>query len=479
MAMHHSAIVMLSALVACEGFPGRFPKPETREQLFSTIPTGGRQGPCPEAEPAPQPSCPPPAAIDPPLPCPSPPAICAEAEEHYFPNIADFVIDYDTVYGRGGFKSVFAATLPDGSAGAVGLQDLIETSPKLFLTTTTPLGNVVPKWESVITSISQEFTIQDSLASCPKAQQVLGHGLPNPLAPATYFNFMPASVGGDLTAENWPVPRDESTIFDAVRQLSEGIACMHANGVVHLDIKPANFNARDAARTDFEIADFGFGSNLLTGVGYTLSPKFSPYLWDGEKYIGDLSSHFAFSGGTPGFRPPEMMGARCYSKGDGRYDPFQADIWELGIAFANLVFGHQVGTDFGMGPDCNQTVADAFQQQVNTALTFDGNPELTELLQGMIQINPNKRFTAAQVVDKAAALPVTVGRLLEMRAPSTRRALDAFVLHAEAASEAEHTDSSAPCASHPQKRPLKPGDARIDWAKSVDWAGYGPHAVLA
>ena len=377
--------LLLGYIVACKGSP----LPGARQLLFASSPGSADSNS-------------------------SPP----EVEQYYFRatqgyagnEFADFAIDYDTQYGSGGMKTVYAATLPDGTAGAVGVQDVATSSLRQST------------FDNTAAVIGDEFVIQEALAHCPNVAQVYGHGvawgarITSAAAPAannwsypyfdwqrdTYFNMMPASVGGDLDTTR---PHEPSTVIAAFRQLSKGLACMHRAGVLHLDIKPSNFFVRDEARTDFELADFGMSANLRTGVGLPAGKTKAPYLWDGDKYIGSVSSRLVFTAGTRFFWPPEYY-RRCFApdSGDGRHSGYKADIWALGVAFANLI-----DQDFllVLVPEegCDKAEIDSIQDTVDGWVDGLLYPEVTELVKGMLRMDPRERLTAEEVEQQAAALP--------------------------------------------------------------------------
>jgi serine/threonine protein kinase len=436
--MRLSFPLTLGVLAMCEALAPQ--PPEARQLLFASLPSAAH----PEETSA----------------------MCVVAEEYYLPDFTDYVIDYDTEYGSGSFKTVFKATLADGKPGAVGLQDIERSAKLLENMKTTRLRQIlghdekIPDFPEINLNLGHEFKIQESLKECVHAAQVVSFGMPDTTAPETFYNFMPASVGGDLTADNWPPPREETTQKEALVQIAGAVKCMHDANIAHLDMKPQNINARNAERTDFELADYGFGCNMATGVGLPITKQFAPHLWEGDKYIGNPSSTITFAGGTAGFVAPEVMGgARCFNK-DGRYDPFLADIWELGETFATLL-----NPDFYMsvtlGPQhCgNETEIDSRQEIIDTyvAQEMANRADLIALLNPMLQLNPAQRPRASDVMTLVQAIQVS---------PTTAQSA-AVLKAAKRLVIGDEPDDDT-----------KPGHARVNLAKSVDWAGYGPHEVI-
>lgn len=121
--------------------------------------------------------------------------------------------------------------------------------------------------------------------------------------------------GGSLDSliKEWMVRSEEkgkfseATIRDMARQIIAGIAHLHANGIVHRDIKSDNilYNSKG----EVKIADFGI-STLLNA---------------GEKISGSEAGF-----GTMLWKAPEQFQA-----GDQSYDE-KVDIWAAGIVFGEL-----------------------------------------------------------------------------------------------------------------------------------------------
>jgi serine/threonine protein kinase len=385
--MRLSFPLTLGVLAMCEALAPQ--PPEARKLLFASLPSAAHPE---EAS-----------------------AMCAVAEEYYLPDFTDYVIDYDTEYGSGSFKTVFKATLADGKPGAVGLQDIAHSAGLMGFMKTTRLRQIkgddekIPDFPVINLNLGYEFKIQESLKECVHAAQVVSFGMPDTTAPETFYNFMLAAVGGDLSVDDWPPPREETTQKEALVQIAGAVECMHDANIIHLDLKPQNINARDAERTDFELADYGFGSNMATGVGHPITKERAPHLWEGDEYIGTPSSTITFRGGTPGYWAPEVNGSRCFNE-DGRYNPFPADIWELGVTFA-----HILNPDFALfvqldPQNCgNETEIEIFQGEVDTyvAQMMGNRADFIAVLTPMLQLNPAKRSSASQVVTLVQAIQVS------------------------------------------------------------------------
>ena len=429
-------LLVLPAVLARGAAGTALPGPsEPRQLLFATIGS----------------SCPPAESCDPPSP------FCVEAERFHEPKLADYTILHDEFLAAGAYKAVYRAITPGGDPAAVGMQPLMHAAGRLKLTHKVswpgeaPTEWDMPNWKEVEASLAAEFQVQDTLKGCPNTAQVLSHGMySSPLEPDYYVNFMPLSAGGDLSVDNWPIPRDVSVMYSASLQLAKGLACMHAAGVAHLDIKPQNFNAKDENRTDVELADFGSSGNFKTGVGFAASSKESPHLWAGDKYIGDVSSYTTSDGRTYLWAAPEALwiDVRCYGRMPNTtsttgsyldYDPFTADMWSMGSALFNLWFpGWTVGdgtfgwSEVALGPwvpslddpdtthltvtNCDEVRDENLQGRTeppgvdatldqsmpNTAL----GQALATMFKALRQIDPRKRLSADELVKHIEALPI-------------------------------------------------------------------------
>jgi serine/threonine protein kinase len=142
-------------------------------------------------------------------------------------------------------------------------------------------------------------------------------------------------------------------------QIAAAVAHCHSFGVAHRDLKPENVLITQFPR--IKVSDFG-----LCGF---LAP-------------GSLMSTFC---GSPCYSSPE-----CLSKMD--YDGCASDIWSLGVILYALVTG-----------DLPWHVANTSQMIKNIVAGNFGipsfvTPKCRELLQGMMTVDPAKRFTIENVL---------------------------------------------------------------------------------
>ncbi|RZC34745.1 nuclear anchorage protein 1-like, partial [Asbolus verrucosus] len=115
--------------------------------------------------------------------------------------------------------------------------------------------------------------------------------------------------GGELfervVADDFTLTEKDCILF--MRQICEGVAYMHSQNVVHLDLKPENIMCHTRTSHEIKIIDFG------------LAQKLNP----------DTPVRVLF--GTPEFIPPEII----------NYEPIgiESDMWSLGVICYVLLSG--------------------------------------------------------------------------------------------------------------------------------------------
>jgi serine/threonine protein kinase/sugar lactone lactonase YvrE len=183
-------------------------------------------------------------------------------------------------------------------------------------------------------------------------------------AEAALFLSMPCYEGETLRdrLERGPLPVEEAA--DIARQVAQGLAKAHRQGIVHRDIKPANL----MITTDgvVKILDFGIaklaGAAAITRTGVAL--------------------------GTPAYMAPEQI--------KGEEVDSRADLWSLGVVLYEMLAGRRPF------PDENEVLAfHAILFQEPSPLRDhrpDVPPELEQVVAGLLCKNLAERTPSAEAV---------------------------------------------------------------------------------
>eukprot|EP00602_Paraphysomonas_sp_CaronLab_P004311 CAMPEP_0185030820 /NCGR_PEP_ID=MMETSP1103-20130426/17898_1 /TAXON_ID=36769 /ORGANISM="Paraphysomonas bandaiensis, Strain Caron Lab Isolate" /LENGTH=1201 /DNA_ID=CAMNT_0027566089 /DNA_START=102 /DNA_END=3707 /DNA_ORIENTATION=+ len=208
-------------------------------------------------------------------------------------------------------------------------------------------------------------------------------------------------------------------VRNALWQVANGVAHLHAKSIVHRDIKPHNIllrrkNASDLylpqgdsvkvcdeadnddmlGAFDLKISDMGLSKAVVGGEYASSSTVYS----DISKPSSYRSSA-AHLGGTIGWGAPELFSRRkdsdaCPSSSDEDADakPYKSDIFSLGCVFHFvMVPGHH---PYG---ECHERVINIIQGRSDLSHILKNSVEAHDLLSRMIHENPNRRPSAQQV----------------------------------------------------------------------------------
>ena len=146
------------------------------------------------------------------------------------------------------------------------------------------------------------------------------------------------------------------------KQIMEGIAYLHDNGVVHRDIKLDNILLD--GHGNIKIADFGVSRKVI----------------DNEILFEQC--------GTPAYIAPEIVRELGY-KG------YPVDIWSAGVCLYAMLYGNVPFKANQMG-DLNKMILDSTIEFKDTV-----SEESRDLMMRMLQKNPNKRLTAIETLEHA------------------------------------------------------------------------------
>lgn len=219
--------------------------------------------------------------------------------------------------GDGGFGQVWEATeITTGKVHAVKILDLRvdrHTSPKQAkaLNSTSSLANLVNRMTSLaLFAARKEVDIWRRVGNsdhCVKLLDTYGNAPKSQL----FYIVMERCPGGDLMKHiGDTLEVGEQVVSSMLGQMLLGIQWVHRAGVVHCDVKPANFVLGGKYGMTVKLCDFG--------SAYILPP--APHLID----------HSAV--GTRPYMSPEMIGDPCGYRES-------TDIWSLGVTAYLFLYG--------------------------------------------------------------------------------------------------------------------------------------------
>jgi serine/threonine-protein kinase len=192
------------------------------------------------------------------------------------------------------------------------------------------------------------------------------------------FKFITMELLGGKVLREFVGKLSLAHVYDAIAQIADGLAAIHAVGIVHRDIKPANvFVTKEGV---LKIMDFGLAKKWNAAEGITVS---------------------GFMAGTPGYMPPEQVtdfGAVTSS----------ADLYALGVLAYELTTG--------VRPFHHRDPSQVIRLQFTTTPTPmrervpDCPPELASLVESLLDRDRDKRPPATEARSVALRLLASSGR---------------------------------------------------------------------
>lgn len=157
----------------------------------------------------------------------------------------------------------------------------------------------------------------------------------------------------------------EKDVIRLARQILTGVACLHQNNVVHLDLKPQNILLTSAQPLgDIRIVDFGLSRRV-----------------DSAEVREIL--------GTPEYVAPEIL----------NYEPISTatDMWSIGV----LIYVMLTGESPFLGEEKQETYLNVSQVNVDYSQdVFQGVSDLAvDFIQSLLIKNPRERATAKQCLN--------------------------------------------------------------------------------
>ena len=157
-------------------------------------------------------------------------------------------------------------------------------------------------------------------------------------------------------------PYDDETCRCWFRDMILGIEYLHAQGIIHRDIKPDNCLITDD--DVLKIVDFGVS----------------------EMFEKQSEMATAKSAGSPAFMPPELCVAR-----HGQVSGRAADIWSMGVTLYCLRYGH-----IPFEKNSMLQLYDSIRDD-SVPLDEENNPNFADLIQRVLEKDPEKRITLEEL----------------------------------------------------------------------------------
>jgi serine/threonine protein kinase len=274
-----------------------------------------------------------------------------------------YSIDFNHKYGEGGYGATYACKeKASGEDRAVKIVDTRRMKKE---------------------SVQKESKIMETLTH-QNIIHVYDHSIGAGKHSHLYFIFMDVAGGGELFDQ--VIDRGANTMSEEIArgficQMLDGVAYCHLAGVAHRDLKLENVLLTKEGRV--KVIDFGLSH---------VYPRLADGTIDRTKPLKDVC-------GSKSYAAPEVLAANGY-------DGFAADIWSLGVCLFAMLSGffpldEASGNDWRYGKlveaqkggrSTTHVVYSWYRRKAGHL-----SPEVVHLLDGLLNIDPNKRLTMAAI----------------------------------------------------------------------------------
>jgi serine/threonine protein kinase len=180
-----------------------------------------------------------------------------------------------------------------------------------------------------------------------------------------------------------------------VREVASALAFLHGIGVVHADLKPENImlsisaGSDDSSNAVVKLVDFGSAEVLKSNNS------------GGEQVASTApASDFTL---TPAYAPPEVLNKTTSAEDGGNKVESSMDMWALGIILYIMLVGMHPFDPNGKASDeeIESYIKDEKRMPSirNSYYTRHLSSSAVELIEGLMNRDPNKRMTAEQMLE--------------------------------------------------------------------------------
>lgn len=202
-----------------------------------------------------------------------------------------------------------------------------------------------------------------------------------------YYEIMEYAPGGTLADKNSDgrykhIPMTEDKVVTVVKELVNAFKYFHDKGVIHRDIKPANLFCRKADGTDFLVGDFGISTDFDVDAGVLFKKTETDYK-------------------TPAYAAPEQFLSARDKDGKRKTGiTLKADYYALGVTVYELLTGiNMIEKRDVIYFATNVPTGVIVKDMLSMPEAANFSPRITKLIQGLMTVDPDKRWGYEQVTD--------------------------------------------------------------------------------